>query len=240
MIGDTLSFTEGDGLAAIDQSGDALVSDVDSSNFDGGMLSVSLGSGSDPAEDILRIRSMGTLPGDIGFNAGVVTYGGIVIGTATGGTGGTDLNIALNANADAAAVSALIQNIGFTNSDSQDPTTGIRSVEFGLMDGDGATSISYVAWVEVNPQNDAPTLDNNSNFALTDIAEDANDPAGETVANILGSSGTDAITDVDSGAVEGIAVFAADNSNGDWQYSCLLYTSPSPRDKRQSRMPSSA
>ena len=26
----------------------------------------------------------------------------------------------------------------------------------------------------------------------------------------------------------------------DWSYLCLLYTSPSPRDKRQSRMPSSA
>ena len=26
----------------------------------------------------------------------------------------------------------------------------------------------------------------------------------------------------------------------DWYYDCLLYTSPSPRDKRQSRMPSSA
>ena len=26
----------------------------------------------------------------------------------------------------------------------------------------------------------------------------------------------------------------------DWVYGCLLYTSPSPRDKRQSRMPSSA
>ena len=25
-----------------------------------------------------------------------------------------------------------------------------------------------------------------------------------------------------------------------WMYFCLLYTSPSPRDKRQSRMPSSA
>ena len=25
-----------------------------------------------------------------------------------------------------------------------------------------------------------------------------------------------------------------------WIYGCLLYTSPSPRDKRQSRMPSSA
>ena len=28
--------------------------------------------------------------------------------------------------------------------------------------------------------------------------------------------------------------------NGDWLSPCLLYTSPSPRDKRQSRMPSSA
>ena len=27
---------------------------------------------------------------------------------------------------------------------------------------------------------------------------------------------------------------------GDLRYDCLLYTSPSPRDKRQSRMPSSA
>ena len=26
----------------------------------------------------------------------------------------------------------------------------------------------------------------------------------------------------------------------DWYWDCLLYTSPSPRDKRQSRMPSSA
>ena len=30
------------------------------------------------------------------------------------------------------------------------------------------------------------------------------------------------------------------NKNGDWLDSCLLYTSPSPRDGRISRMPSSA
>ena len=29
-------------------------------------------------------------------------------------------------------------------------------------------------------------------------------------------------------------------ANIQWGYACLLYTSPSPRDKRQSRMPSSA
>ena len=34
--------------------------------------------------------------------------------------------------------------------------------------------------------------------------------------------------------------FAADPQKPDEPYSCLLYTSPSPRDKRQSRMPSSA
>ena len=28
--------------------------------------------------------------------------------------------------------------------------------------------------------------------------------------------------------------------HANWQHTCLLYTSPSPRDKRQSRMPSSA
>ena len=31
-----------------------------------------------------------------------------------------------------------------------------------------------------------------------------------------------------------------DNDSHDWDGDCLLYTSPSPRDKRQSRMPSSA
>ena len=31
-----------------------------------------------------------------------------------------------------------------------------------------------------------------------------------------------------------------DIGNIDYIYTCLLYTSPSPRDKRQSRMPSSA
>ena len=33
---------------------------------------------------------------------------------------------------------------------------------------------------------------------------------------------------------------AVEKANADENLSCLLYTSPSPRDKRQSRMPSSA
>ena len=37
-----------------------------------------------------------------------------------------------------------------------------------------------------------------------------------------------------------LALFLTDAGAGEWLWSCLLYTSPSPRDKRQSRMPSSA
>ena len=37
-----------------------------------------------------------------------------------------------------------------------------------------------------------------------------------------------------------IETFRGDSSLFTWIYSCLLYTSPSPRDQRGSRMPSSA
>ena len=40
-----------------------------------------------------------------------------------------------------------------------------------------------------------------------------------------------------NGVLDGLVTVWHDNGNKD---SCLLYTSPSPRDKRQSRMPSSA
>ena len=42
------------------------------------------------------------------------------------------------------------------------------------------------------------------------------------------------------GAVLLLAFYAAKNLFLAWLYSCLLYTSPSPRDRTRSRMPSSA
>ena len=36
------------------------------------------------------------------------------------------------------------------------------------------------------------------------------------------------------------AAVAAESSTGTWSTVCLLYTSPSPRDRQKSRMPSSA
>ena len=81
-------------------------------NFDGGMLTVS----GIPAEDIVSINDQGTGAGQIGFSGGDVTYGGTVIGTATGGSAGMELIVTFNANATTAAIDALIENLTYANS----------------------------------------------------------------------------------------------------------------------------
>ncbi len=73
--------------------------------------------------------------------------------------------------------------------------------------------------IDITPVNDAPELDNTGDMTLTDVIEDSSNPAGNSVASIIDSAGGDRITDVDSGAVEGIAVIGVDDSNGTWEYS---------------------
>ncbi|HEX8144756.1 MAG TPA: tandem-95 repeat protein [Pyrinomonadaceae bacterium] len=75
--------------------------------------------------------------------------------------------------------------------------------------------------ITVNGQNDAPVLDNNGNMSLNAISEDIADASnsGTLVSDIIASAGGDRITDVDAGAIEGIAVTAVDNANGAWQFS---------------------
>ncbi len=154
--GDALAYTEGDGAVVIDQSTNAAVTDADSSDLDTGTLTVSFQAGSDNAEDELAIQNQGTGAGQIGVSGSNVTYQGVTIGTFTGGTGGTDLVITLNANADATAVSALTQTITYENTDTDNPTTGARTVRYVLTDGDGGTSANYDTTVTVSGANDAP------------------------------------------------------------------------------------
>src|SRR5262249_32190251 len=66
------------------------------------------------------------------------------------------------------------------------------------------------------PANNAPTLTNNGNANLTDIGEDNVKSAGDTVAQILGTS----FFDADPVAREGIAVTGLeDKGSGRWMYS---------------------
>ncbi len=81
------------------------------------------------------------------------------------------------------------------------------------------SSATEVASITVTAVNDAPVLDNTGTMTLTTITEDQTNNAGQTVASIISSAGGDRITDVDTGAVEGIAITGTTNGNGTWQYS---------------------
>jgi CSLREA domain-containing protein len=97
---------------------------------------------------------------------------------------------------------------------------GPDSFTFKINDGSADSNTATVS-ITVNAVNDAPELDNLGNMSLSAIDEDV--PAasnnGTTVTSIIASAGGDRITDVDAGAVEGLAVIAVDNTNGTWQFS---------------------
>ncbi|MCH9662080.1 MAG: right-handed parallel beta-helix repeat-containing protein, partial [Gammaproteobacteria bacterium] len=188
--GDTLAYTEGDGAAVIDQSTNAAVTDVDSTDFDTGTLTVSFQAGSDSAEDVLAIQNQGTGAGQIGVSGSNVTYQGVTIGTFTGGSSGTDLVITLNASADATAVSALTQNITYENTDTDNPTTGSRTVRYALTDGDGGTSANYDTTVTFAVANDVPIITNLGGDTLAYSEGDG--------ASVIDQSSNAAVTDVDS------------------------------------------
>ncbi|GKS64187.1 hypothetical protein YTPLAS72_14910 [Nitrospira sp.] len=173
LSGDSLSYSEGDGAVVIEQGGNALVADVDSTNFDTGTLTVSFTAGSDSAEDVLGIRNQGTSAGQIGVSGSNITYGGTVIGTFAGGSGGTNLVMTFNSNATPTAVTALVKNITYQNTDTNAPTTGARTVRYVLTDGDGGTSANYNTTVTVSGVNDAPTALSSGIELNTDGGNDA-------------------------------------------------------------------
>ncbi|MBK9947788.1 MAG: DUF4347 domain-containing protein [Nitrospira sp.] len=214
--GDSLSYSEGVGAVVIEQGGNALVADVDSANLDTGTLTVSIPSGGDSAEDVLSIRNQGTGAGQIGVSGSTITYGGVTIGTFTGGSSGSNLVITLNSNATPTAVTALVKNITYQNTDTNAPTTGARTVRFVLTDGDGGTSADYDTTVTVSGVNDAPVL-TDSGLTFT-VLEDTGAPVNGTAVGVLLSTFTGNITDPDGAVAKGIAIVGSTETNGTWYY----------------------
>ena len=100
------------------------------SEFGGGRLVV----GGLLAEDRVSILAEGTGAGQIGVSGAAVTYGGITIGTASGGVGGS-LVVSFTAGATAAAVDALIQRLAYQHV--SDAPTATRSLTLNVVDGAG-------------------------------------------------------------------------------------------------------
>ena len=96
-------------------------------NFDGGTLTVS----GLLAEDIVSVNNQGTGAGQVGFAGGTITYGGVAIGTATGGAG-ADLVVTFNQNATTAAVEAVTENLTYANG--SDAPTASRALTITVAD----------------------------------------------------------------------------------------------------------
>ena len=151
LDGDVISVTAGGPPTLLDVGGDALVSDVDSINFDSGLLAVTINSANISSER-LEIISTGTDPGEISTDGASVLFGGIEIGTLSANINGPastwTLKIDLNGDADSDAVSALVNAIAYENSNGS--FSGTRVVDFVLEDGDGGTSAVTPVRVSIN------------------------------------------------------------------------------------------
>ena len=138
--------------------------DTDSANFSGGTLWVSVISGygnietaqlADPAaqQDQFGIRNQGNGPGQVGVAGNTVSVGGVAIGTVTSnGLNGADLVVSFNANATAALVETLLENLTYANTASA--PVPARTVSISLADGDGGTSVPRTVVINVTPEAD--------------------------------------------------------------------------------------
>lgn len=102
-----------------------------------------------------------------------------------------------------------------------DQTSGQNGLLADTSTNGGSTAFSTdtdTAALTITAVNDAPVLDPNGTMTFTTITEDQTSNSGDTVAAVIASAGGDRITDVDSGALEGIAIYNLSNSNGTWQY----------------------
>ena len=104
---------------------------------------------------------------------------------------------------------------------SNSTTSGSFNIQGSIDNTGSGLSTAATATIAVVSVNDAPVLDNSGTMALTVISEDSSNSAGNTIASIIATStanGSNAITDADSGAVEGVAITSITTTNGAWQY----------------------
>ncbi|MBA3846035.1 MAG: hypothetical protein H0X45_05260, partial [Planctomycetes bacterium] len=142
---------------AIDVS--ASLSDGDSPHFDGGSVTVSLPVGADAADE-LSIAHQGSGASQIGYVGGVVSYSGVAIGTASGGSAGANLLINLDSaiatDVDASAVTALLRQLTYRNP-GRNPTAA-KIVRIVVKDETGLSSVPAERAIAVDTENDAPVL----------------------------------------------------------------------------------
>jgi len=128
----------GIGLDGVGIDGRASIVDPNTANYNGGTLTITL-TANGTSDDRLEIRNTGSGPGQISVSGNTVSYGGVAIGTFSGGTGTAPLVITFNDAATPTAAEALLRSVTFRNVN-PNPTLNRRSVTVVLADSDGGTS----------------------------------------------------------------------------------------------------
>ncbi|SUY77145.1 Uncharacterised protein [Comamonas testosteroni] len=156
---DNPTFTEKGGAVKLDTGTAVTVTDSDTSNFNGGNLTVHISANGQSGQDVLGVDTSGMVSLSSGTSVGsVVTVGGVSIGViASNGDGvsGHDLIVTFNSNATASRVNTLVAALMYNNT-STDPSTATRTVNVSVNDGRGGIGSSNVM-VAVATVNDAPT-----------------------------------------------------------------------------------
>lgn len=143
----------------------------DSPAFAGGFLRATILN--PDADDTLFIADLGSGSGQIGSVNGRVSYGGVAIGTLSGGRGALPLQITLSGEAaDATAVQALLRALCFLHV-GLDPSPDPRRIEIVVDDGVNGTSVPAVVTLDIVQLDDWPAV-----------------PAGTRLATLPGLSRT--------------------------------------------------
>ncbi|PSJ38892.1 tandem-95 repeat protein [Allosphingosinicella deserti] len=161
--GDSVAYTENGAPVQLDDGNNAIVADVDSTNFAGGSVTITMDAVGDDA--IVLDPSI-----SVDETTAEVEVSGVVIGTYAPTISGPQIGFTVTLNGDAtpALIQQLLRGLSYTNT-GETPTAGTRTVHYTLVDGDGgADTASYTSSVIVTAVNDVPTLDLNGATAGVD------------------------------------------------------------------------
>ncbi|HYD11759.1 MAG TPA: Ig-like domain-containing protein, partial [Allosphingosinicella sp.] len=175
LSNDTASFIEGGAPVRLDfglMGPNATVTDVDSPDFDGGLLTVAITLGLAAGEDVLGMDGSGVVQLSNGSNVGSqISIAGVVFGTVTA-SANDSISISFDGDATPARVQELLRIFAYTNTNTLNPSTASRRITWTLVDGDGTANggvdtrviNSFVAVAGVN---DAPS-GTDATFSLTE------------------------------------------------------------------------
>ena len=132
------------------------ISDADSADFDGGVLTTTITGNGETGDRLLILDG-----GNVTVVGSTIRYdfggGPVDVASFTGGDGTNSLVVTFNSSADAIAVEAVAQQVAY-RTEIDDPSTLQRTLTMDVSDGDGGTSGTVTRTMNVVGDNDAPSV----------------------------------------------------------------------------------